>query len=122
MQLVEEAGRKILRVRRYQPAAGDEAGTGGTAADNGPSARRLAATPLALHEIGELTGRLPVEVLQAILVETRPSFALSSKRLIELRRAQVPPAVIDLIVALSFPKQFAVDRARSTRPTCRSTC
>jgi hypothetical protein len=66
-----------------------------------------------LREIAELTARVPIEVLQAVLLETRPTFALTANRLVELRRANVPPAVIDLMVALSFPEHFAVDRASS---------
>jgi hypothetical protein len=116
VQLIEEAGRRSVRVRRYRPASSEAAPR-----DPAPSAagdepgRRAATAPLALSEVAELTAKVPMEVLQAVLLEARPTFALTANRLVELRRADVPPAVIDLMVALSFPQHFAVDRASSRR-------
>jgi hypothetical protein len=114
VQLIEEAGRRSVRVRRYRLASSEAAPHAApSAAGDDPGGRRAAGAPLALREIAELTARVPIEVLQAVLLETRPTFALTANRLVELRRANVPPAVIDLMVALSFPEHFAVDRASS---------
>jgi hypothetical protein len=109
IQVIESEGRKSLRVRRYQRAR-DQKHAGML-----PSARDTSAMPLAaklsIAEVKEASGKVAPEALQAALVELRSGFDLNGKRLIELDRAGVPASVIDLMVALSFPKRFVVDRA-----------
>ncbi|MGH7713499.1 MAG: hypothetical protein ACREOG_19585, partial [Gemmatimonadaceae bacterium] len=44
-------------------------------------------------------------------------FALDADKLIELEKVGVPPVVIDVMVALSYPRVFALDRSRVTGAT-----
>jgi hypothetical protein len=108
IQLIESEGRKSLRVRRYQRARDQKhAGVLSSTRDTSmPLGSRLS-----IAEVKEASGKVAPEALQAALVELRSGFDLNGKRLIELDRAGVPESVIDLMVALSFPKRFVVDRA-----------
>jgi uncharacterized membrane protein YgcG len=92
-------GRDTYRVRRYRrqdPAA--------------PSDARQPGRALTLDDVKEASAKVTPHALEAALVETNASFALSSQRLIELDEARVPEQVIDLMVALSYPKRFVVER------------
>ena len=46
--------------------------------------------------------------IEAALMETSSRFPLSSKALVDLDKAGVDDRVIDLMVALSFPRSFAI--------------
>lgn len=61
----------------------------------------------------EANGKVAPETLQAALVELKSGFDLNSQRLIELDQAGIPDSVIDLMVALSFPKRFVVEKNTS---------
>ena len=105
VQAIEIAGREHIRVRRYRKA--DE-----QTAQTASIAPRLGATRFTLEDVKEAATRLSPRAVEAALVETRASFDLNSRALVDLDRAQVPDSVIDLMVALSFPNHFIVDRAR----------
>ena len=111
VQLIDEGSRRSMRVRRYRSTTNQD----GTPATHPPSPTGAAPAgrDIDLDEVVEMAANVPIEVLQAALLETRPSFPLSARRLIELQRAGVSAALIDVMVALSFPKQFAVERAGS---------
>ena len=53
-------------------------------------------------------------VLEALLVETDTSFDLDGRTLIRLDDGGVPDEIIDMLVALSFPDDFSVQRSRPT--------
>ncbi len=53
---------------------------------------------------------MSARALEAALVETGSSFDLSGKDLLSLQDAKVPGSVTDLIVALSYPDRFIVER------------
>jgi hypothetical protein len=106
--MIESQGRKSMRVRRYRPAANEK--------DVASSTRRLGTMPLggtlSIADIKEVSAKLAPEVVQAAVIELGANgYDLNAKRLIELDDAGVPDAVIDLIVAMSFPKKFVVERA-----------
>jgi hypothetical protein len=48
--------------------------------------------------------------LEAALVETGAGYDLNGSQVVELDNAGVPDSVIDLIVALSYPERFVVER------------
>lgn len=99
VQAVEIGGRESVRVRRYYRA------------DGAPVARAtVAAAPLTLDDVKEASGKLPPRAVEAALVETAASFDLSASRVIELDEAGVADSVIDLMVALSYPDRFVVER------------
>jgi hypothetical protein len=55
-------------------------------------------------------------VIEAALVETQAGFDLTARQMIELREANVTPGILDLLVALSYPKQFVVERTGRPEP------
>ena len=112
IQAIEIAGREHIRVRRFRRSA-DQTGDGDAEAQRAVSiAPRLGAGKLTLDDVKEASARLSPRVVEAALVETNASFDLNSKALIDLDEAAVPDSVIDLIVALSFPTHFIVDRTK----------
>jgi hypothetical protein len=99
VQSVNIAGRESFRVRQYRRAT-----------DNVPTVSTIAATTLTLEDIKEASAKVSPRALEAALVETRASFALTSKSLLDLQAAGVPATVVDLIVALSYPDRFVIER------------
>jgi len=102
VQSIDLGGRDSYRVRRYRRV------------DAAANARNAGA-PLSIDDVKEATGKVTSQAIEAAMVETNASFPLTSRRLIELSDANVSPNVIDLMVALSFPKRFVVERARADR-------
>src|SRR5881397_3797308 len=72
-------------------------------------ARAAASAPLAIDDVVEASRNLDGAVVEAWLVARGARFTLDAKRLIALADAGVSPRVIDLMVALSYPKVFAID-------------
>ena len=102
VQSVDISGRESFVVRQYRRAPGNVATTAG-----------VAATALTLDDIKEASAKVSPRALEAALVETRASFDLSSTRLLDLNAAGVPASVIDLMVALSYPDRFVIERSAS---------
>lgn len=71
---------------------------------------RIASTPMSITDVAEASSRVAPEVVEAALLERGARFPLDSESLLRLSEASVPPSVIDLMVALSFPEEFAVER------------
>ena len=74
-------------------------------------ARAAASAPLAIADVVEASHKVDTAVLEAWLVERAEPFRLDAKRLIALADAGVPSRVIDLMVALSYPRVFAISPA-----------
>ena len=109
IQLIESGTRKSMRVRRYRPAPDQAAAVASTE-------RALGTVPLGgkltLAEIREASTKLPPEAVQAIVLELGSGgYDLNADRLIELHDAGVHDSVIDLMVAMSYPQKFVVERA-----------
>ena len=68
---------------------------------------------LSIADVIEANGKVVPEALQAALVEVKRGFELNGKGLIALDEAGVPDSIVDLMVALSFPKRFVVERNTS---------
>jgi hypothetical protein len=73
--------------------------------------RFAAGTPVATDAVGEVAKAVQTPVAEAWLNELGQTFALNAKELVRLADAGMPSSVIDLMVALSYPKRFAVRRA-----------
>jgi len=102
VQSVDIGGRESFRVRLYRRT------------DNTIlAAPPVAATALTLDDVKEAAAKVSPRALEAALVETRASFNLTSKRLLELQAAGVPASVVDLMVALSYPDRFVIERTTS---------
>lgn len=114
IQMIEGADHRSLRVRRYRRAA-DQTHAGVAQ----PRARAARAAPLgtrlSIADVKEASSKVAPETLQAAVLELKAGFNLTSERLLDLGKAGVPRGVIDLMVALSFPDRFIVERpARTT--------
>ncbi len=109
IQMIESQAQKSLRVRRYRRAADQK-----QALTPPLVARQAASMPLGLKlslaDVKEASAKVAPEALQAALLELKSGFDLNGERLVELDRAGVSRGVIDLMVALSFPERFVVER------------
>jgi hypothetical protein len=74
------------------------------------AARSAAAATPGTADIVEASRRVDQDVVGAWLIERGQGFRVDGDRLVELADAGVPPKVIDLMVALSYPDVFAIDR------------
>ena len=111
IKLLKNGEEKAITIRRYQSADIDLAAPVPAIMSRAFVDRGSAAASFSLDEVIELSGKVEPEVLEAALVEMRGSFPINSKQLIRLSDAGVPSQVIDLMVALSFPKKFTVEPA-----------
>jgi hypothetical protein len=100
VQVVGVSGRETVRVRRYRRAA--DQGSGTVAFQFG--------APLTLDDVKEASAKVSPRAVEAALVATSARFDLNSRRLIDLADARVPGTVIDLMIALSYPERFVVER------------
>jgi hypothetical protein len=100
VQSVTVAGRESVRVRRYRRVGAETAVTVGA----------LAAARLDVEDVKEAAGKLSPLVLEAALVEVNAGFNLTSKAVVDLAAAGVGERVIDVMVALSYPDRFVVER------------
>jgi hypothetical protein len=103
VQAIEVGPRETVRVRRYYRAAGEPA----------VSRPLVAASSLSLDDVKEASGKVAPRALEAALVETNAGFDLEGRSLVDLDNAGVPDSVIDLLVALSYPERFVVERSSS---------
>jgi hypothetical protein len=110
IQLLQDQNERIITVRQYSPIdeAKDLTGLGIRAT------RRAHLAPganFSINEIIELSNKVASEVLEAAIMELHKPFKINSKTLVHLADAGgVPTPVIDLMVALSFPEKFHVER------------
>ena len=104
IQSVKVDGRESTRVRRYRRIA------------DGLASIAHAGAALTLDAIKEAQRKVSPAVLEAAIVETHTTFRLSSRDVIDLDDAGVPDRVIDVLIALSYPKKFVVERAAATTP------
>jgi len=74
------------------------------------TARGAATGPLETADVAEAVKHASAPVVEAWLVERGQGFKLSASELVALANEGVPGSVTDLMVALSFPKTFAINR------------
>ena len=106
LQAVTIDGRESVRVRRYRRAAADA------------SARIIPGSSLSLDDVKEASRKVSSLALEAALVETNAGYDLTSQKVVDMDIAGVSDTVIDLIVALSYPEKFVIERtSRATSST-----
>ena len=117
IQVVEVGGRQLVEVRRYAPVSDAE-----QAARLGPPdslgatprdiqrARRASAAQPDLSAVLDASGKTSARAVEALLVETEPRLPLDRDALVALDDADIDGGVIDLLVALSYPDRFVVER------------
>jgi hypothetical protein len=107
-------GERMPRVMRYRLAPESSAPEGfaltarrvAAAAD----ARLLASAELSIADVQEAAPRVDPEALVAFLIERNQTFEIDAASVAELADAGVPNNVIDVLVAVSFPNRFVIDR------------
>jgi hypothetical protein len=105
VQAIDVGGTTNVRVRRYRRTS--------TAARAG-SATAVAHASLGIDDVKEASTKLAPPALEAALIESGARFRLDRRVLVDLDDAKVPDAVIDLMVALSYPDRFQVERRVET--------
>ncbi len=120
VQVVESGGRERIAVRKYRRASDQSRAltvlTPGQLATAATAAARQS-VPLQMAEVPEAAEVLVPSAIEAALVETGASFPLTADRIVELSEAGVPGRIIDLMVALSFPRHFVIERRTSPSPS-----
>jgi len=115
VQLVEGGPTKSVRVQRYRRSLDQKLADGSRAPM--PSARMLMEAPRAtgtdwnVTDVIEASAKLPADAVQAAISEDSGSYDLNRRNLLAMDDAGVPEPVIDLMVALTYPKRFVVQRA-----------
>ncbi len=109
VQAIEIGGRTNVRVRRYRRSAVTGRAEVGSAAALAHAVAD-ASRALTVDNVKEASTKVAPAVLEAALIESRARFNLTRNALIDLDDANVPDAVIDLMVALSYPDKFQVER------------
>ena len=104
-----------VRVQRYRRSFNQTLADGSKAAQPG-SAAQIAATITTweIEDVIEASSKAPAEAIQAALTEVHHPFELNKKTLVALDSGGVHESVIDLMVALTYPKKFVVQRAGET--------
>ncbi len=110
VQTVTHQGATNVRVSRYVRALNQRLPDGSTA-----TAARAAAPPVGrgwtTDDVTELSAVLPPDGVQAAIGEGPVAFRLNATSLAHLADAGVSEGVIDLMVAMTYPEKFVVDRA-----------
>jgi hypothetical protein len=105
-------GRTGVRALRHQPSIPSSrlpADIASALEGGSPGGARVAAsTPIAIPEIIDASRHVDPEVVEAWLNESGQIFTTNADRLVALADAGVSDRVIDMLVALSYPKAFAI--------------
>ena len=75
------------------------------------TARFVAGAPMGNRDILDLSKNVAAPVAEAWLTELDQRFYLNAKELIALADGGLPSRTLDVVVALSYPKTFALDKA-----------
>lgn len=108
------AANTSVRVQRYRRAANQSLADGSKAPQ--PDAQLATRTTPDLtnwstEDVIEASSKVPMEAMQAVLTEVPNKFNVNKKTLLALADGGVSEPVIDLMVALAYPKRFVVERA-----------
>ncbi|MBN1832438.1 MAG: hypothetical protein JW896_10030 [Deltaproteobacteria bacterium] len=111
IKLLKSGEEKAITIRRYRSLENGLVAPAPKMPTKAFVARMSAGSKFSIDEVIELSGKVEPEVLEAALVEMHGSFPVNSKQLVRLSDAKVPSQIVDLVVALSFPEKFTVERA-----------
>lgn len=112
--LTGESATTNIRVQRYRRSSNQTLADGSKAPQPSAQTARLTtqeSTTWSIDDVIEASGKLPAEALQAALTEVNHKFDLSKKTLLALNKGGVQEEVIDVMVALTYPKRFVIQRA-----------
>ncbi len=97
-QAVSVGARENVRVRHFRRPSGQAADT--------PVDTR----PMTVDDVIEASRAVAAGALEAAVIESRVRFTLTGRTLVALDDAGVPGSVTDLMVAVSYPRAFTVER------------
>ena len=83
------------------------------------TARMHAAAALTIEDVAEASKQVHGRAVEALLLERKQAFDLSGKKLLAMENAGLPSYVIDAMVAVTHPEQFAIREVRVT-PTAET--
>ncbi len=106
VQMSEVRGQRSVRVRRYVRAPEQRRADRASARGTAPQVMER----WTLDEVKDAARHTEPEVLEAAVVEAGTKLPLNSRRLIELDDAGVPGRVVDVLMAMSFPERFVLER------------
>jgi uncharacterized membrane protein YgcG len=111
--VIGDSAAASVRVQRYRRAVNQNLADGSRAPQPDSIAARVTPeqTQWSVEDVIEASDKLPVAAIQAALTELHHGFDLNKKTLIALDDGGVNESVIDLMVALTYPKKFVVERA-----------
>lgn len=113
VETVEHDGQTSVRVSRLVRAANQTLPDGTSLARpagvRGPSAEAMA--KFTVEDIIDLSQALPADGVQAAIAEAPTPFRLNAKALVAMAEAGVGDRVIDLMVGVTWPSKFQVERA-----------
>jgi hypothetical protein len=107
------AANTSVRVQRYRRAANQKLADGSTAPQpDTNTAMRTTQDQIrwSIEDVIEASTKVPAEAVQAALTEARHGFDLNRKTLVLLDEGGVNDSVVDLMVALTYPQRFVVER------------
>ncbi len=112
VQTVTLDGATNVRVTGYTRAASQRL-PDGTVVPTAPAAMAASLTSRGwtTDEVIEASSTLPPDGVQAAISEGPTAFRLNAKSLAQLADGHVAEGVIDLMVALTYPERFVVDRS-----------
>ncbi len=113
IQVVNIEGRESIRIRRYRRAPDQAYASSRLSRDQLSAAAAAAvrqARTFSLEDVKEASAKVTPSTVEAALIETDARFPLNARRLQELDAAGVADRVLDLMIALSFPNKFVVER------------
>ena len=108
-----EKANTAVRVERYRRASNQQLADGSKAPQGAPNAVSAAAAADArwsVEDVVEASAKMPAEAVQAALAELKTGFDLNKKTLVALNQSGVHAEVIDLMIALTYPKRFVIER------------
>jgi hypothetical protein len=117
IQVVNSDGRESIRIRRYRRSPDQTYVNARLTRDQLAAAAAAAARQarsFSLEDVKEASTKVTPSTVEAALIETDAQFPLNANRLRELDAAGVPDRVLDLMIALSFPNKFVVERRTSS--------
>ena len=108
IQVSGPAGRESVRIRRYVRAGENPPTPVAAAIAALPPPSALAISSLSFDDVIEAAGSVSQKTVEAWLVETEPHVTVDRRALRKMSDAHVPEPVIDLFVALAYPRRFEV--------------
>jgi hypothetical protein len=111
VQLADLSDNKSVRVRRFHRSGNQKLPDGSVAPRSADVRGSAVGAPWTVDDVIEASSKISSDAVQAALTEAGSGFKLDKRSLLAMDKAGVSEGVIDLMVALSYPKRFVVERA-----------